>query len=70
MPTSEPSREGARCHIQAPRPTVRVDEHGVVLAVEIEGYSAPTVLEVTVPDKPMPSFGRALDDQPLPWLAG
>jgi hypothetical protein len=54
-----------------PAVTVRIDRHGMLGAVEIEGHSTPTELEETEPDKPMPGFrDDEFRNRPNPYLAG
>ncbi len=54
-----------------PAITVRIDETGALVGVEIEGESEPTVLIETRKSEPMAHFG---DDEyrsgVRPWVAG
>jgi hypothetical protein len=54
-----------------PMITVRVDEHGTLLGVEIEGLPKQTELIETRQSQPTPSFGdEEYKERVRPWLAG
>ena len=56
---------------EIPMITVRVDEHGALLGVEIEGCPKQTELIETRQSQPTPSFGdEEYKARVRPWLAG
>ena len=51
--------------------TVRVDEHGALLDVDIEGQVKQTELVETKQSRPTPSFGdEEYKERVRPWVAG
>jgi hypothetical protein len=53
-----------------PMITVRVDEHGVLVDVDIEGHSKEPELIETKQSRPTPSFGdEEYKERVRPWLA-
>ncbi|MCA1690718.1 MAG: hypothetical protein ABR540_03870 [Acidimicrobiales bacterium] len=46
--------------------TVRIDENGDLVNVDVDGHPDPTGIVETVPSEPLPSFGN--DDIARPWL--
>ena len=51
--------------------TVRVDENGALLDVEVEGHPKQTKLIETKESEPTPSFGdEEYKERVRPWLAG
>lgn len=54
-----------------PTITVRIDEHGALVDVDIEGHSTETALIETKQSRPTPSFGdEEYKERVRPWLAG
>jgi hypothetical protein len=50
--------------------TVRVDEHGLLLDVDIEGHPTPTELIETKQSQPIAPFGdEEYKERVRPWLA-
>ena len=53
-----------------PKVTVHLDEDGGVGAVEVEGYSVPSRLDVSVPSAPIAPFGdEEFKERLRPWMA-
>ena len=51
--------------------TVRVDEHGALLDVDLEGHSKQTEPIETKQSRPTPSFGdEEYKERVRPWLVG
>ena len=54
-----------------PAVTVRVDKHGALVDVHIEGQSEPTQLEATQRSEPIAPFGdEEFKQRVRPWAAG